>query len=429
LKGLLFTLVAAYGGALVALSRPMIGLLAYTCFAIIRPESMWPWSVPSGNYSRVVALGMLAGWAGAGFGNRELGRARGVVAALAGFMAWSTLMAVPAPNQEVAWKFVGDMFRIILPCLVGITLINSVADLRQLAWTVAVSSGYVAFEFNLSYLQGYNRIREEGFATMDNNSVAIMLVACAGLAFILGLESDRWWRKAVAFVSAALLAHAVLLSNSRGGMLALIVTGVVTLVLIPKSPGRLGIFAIALLVGLRMAGAEVVERFTTIFVGEGQRDFSARSRLDLWADCLDVMKNRPLFGVGPDHWPLVAHEYGWPAGKEAHTLWLQLGAELGLPGLLLLVSYYGLCIARLIPLAAGSRAIADPWLLALARITLASLSGFVVCSQFVSLEKLEVPYLVALIGAGVLKLASTPPDEAESDDRDDDAAPDEARET
>ena len=60
--GLLFTVTLAYGGAVLSLFRPYYGLLVYVCFAIVRPEDMWPWSVQGGNYSRIIALAMMGGW-------------------------------------------------------------------------------------------------------------------------------------------------------------------------------------------------------------------------------------------------------------------------------------------------------------------------------------------------------------------------------
>ena len=62
-----------------------------------------------------------------------------------------------------------------------------------------MSQGYAALEFNLTYLSGYNRLKEEGFGGMDNNGNAIALVSCVGLAFFLCLHSHRWWTKAAAF--------------------------------------------------------------------------------------------------------------------------------------------------------------------------------------------------------------------------------------
>ena len=73
MKGLLLTYALTFGGAVISLYRPFYGLLIYVSFAILRPESLWHWSVPAGNYSRIVAIAVLIGWALKGFGNWRLG--------------------------------------------------------------------------------------------------------------------------------------------------------------------------------------------------------------------------------------------------------------------------------------------------------------------------------------------------------------------
>jgi probable O-glycosylation ligase (exosortase A-associated) len=404
-KGLIFTYVLTYGGAVASLYRPFYGLLVYICFAIVRPEAMWFWAVPAGNYSRIVAIALLVGWTLHGFGNWNLGRARGIVLALIGFWAWTALSAFLAPNSEVAWNFVESHSKIFLPVLVGITTLDSIAKLKQLLWVIVLSQGYVALEMNLAYYSGFNRVQEAGFGGMDNNCVAIAMVAGTGMAFFLGLEVPRWWQKALAWAAGALMAHTVLFSFSRGGMLGLIVTALITFALIPKKPKHYIAFLLAVLLAIRLAGTEVQERFATSFANvEGSLEESAQSRLELWAACWDSMKNAPL-GIGPDHWPLISQEYGFAKGKHGHSLWLQLGAELGFPGLLCLGLFYGLCILRLWPLTRRSELV-DPWLRATARMVIASLIGFMFSAQFVSLPGLELPYYTALVGAGVLRLAS-----------------------
>ena len=47
-----------------------------------------------------------------------------------------------------------------------------------------------------------------------------------------------------------------------------------------------------------------------------------------------------------------------------------------------------------------------PWFGDAARMTIASLCGFGIAAQFVSLEALEIPYYVALLGAGTLAVHS-----------------------
>jgi probable O-glycosylation ligase (exosortase A-associated) len=349
---------------------------------------------------------MLVGWVLNGCGSCQFGRAPAIVLELVSFMVWKVLVSAQAEDQEVAWAAVEALTKIVLPFVVGMTLIDSVRKLKQLAWVILLSQGYVAFEFNLSFLQGSNRITDAQFAGLDNNSIAIALVASTALGFFLGLHSQRWWQKLLAFGLAACSGHAVMFSFSRGGLLALIITGVVSFFVIPKQPKHYAIFLLAVLLGFRLAGHEVRQRFSTVFVSAEERDDSARSRLDLWQNCWDSMVRYPLFGRGPDHWRLIVEEYGWPKGKAAHSLWLQVGAENGFPGMLCVATFYGLCIIRLWPYIRRKK-LSDPWFQDCPRMVCASLIGFAVSAQFVSVWGLELPYYVALVGAGMLKLVST----------------------
>src|SRR5207302_4611141 len=138
---------------------------------------------------------------------------------------------------------------------------------------------------------------------------------------------------------------------------------------------------------------------------------------ELWANCVDSMLKAPFFGIGPFHFPLISHTYGWLGKKEGHTLWLQIGAELGIPGLAFLGSFYLLCQARLWPLAMGKDNNVDPWLQGIARMVIASIGGFIVAAQFISLVGLELPYYVVLLGAGVLRLTSLPPIDQQDDNQ------------
>jgi len=112
-----------YGGAVLSVVDPFYGLLIYLAFAILRPETLWPWSVPQGNYSRIVAIGLLVGWTLRGFGNWKFGAARGFVAILIGYWSCIVISAIGAANQTVAWHYVELHSKILLPVLVGLTLI------------------------------------------------------------------------------------------------------------------------------------------------------------------------------------------------------------------------------------------------------------------------------------------------------------------
>jgi putative inorganic carbon (hco3(-)) transporter len=405
MKGLLFTYILTYGGAVISLFDPYVGLLIYVCFAIIKPESLWYWSVPAGNYSRIVAICLLAGWIIHGFGSWDFGRARAIVLALLFYWLWCFVGISIGSDPARSWRFFEEISKIVLPFLVGITTIGTLDRVKHLAWVIVLSEGYLAWEFNLSYYTGYNRLWEEGFGQMDNNCNAIALVTCFGLALFLGLHTKPWWGKLIALAAAALMGHAIFFSFSRGGMLALIVTLAVAFILIPKTAKHYLVFGLLLILLWRLAGPEIVKRFGTIFADAEHRDDSSESRLELWGACWQLMTERP-FGIGPDHWPLVADQFGFRRGKEAHTVWLQVGAEQGFPGLIVLVSFFALSLVRLWPLTRRENMIGDPWVGHISRMVIAALIGYCVSAQFVSIKGLEHPYYIALLGACVLKLVS-----------------------
>jgi probable O-glycosylation ligase (exosortase A-associated) len=408
MKGLLFTYALTYGGAVASLLNPFYGLLIYICFATLRPELLWHWSVPQGNYSRIIAIALLAGWAMKGFGNWNFHAARPIVFALIAYWCCILISAVFAANQEVAWNYVELHTKILLPVLVGITLIDTVGKLRALAWVLVGSLGFLAFECNLSYLQGGGiyaaQFRDSGMGGMDNNSFCIAMALGAGLSFFLGIAETRWPLKAAAFASAAMMVHVPMFGQSRGGMLSLLVLGIVSFFMLPKRPLNLALYAAGILVALTLAGADVWNRFETVFAEAEDRDTSAQSRLDIWADGWDVMQKYPLTGAGPDHWPLLAESYGWPRGKEMHSIWVNCGAELGFSGLGCLIGLYAVTVLssiRLLRSAATNSAAQHA-----ARMAIAGIAGFAIAGSFVALDALEPPYHTVLLGAAAVKLAS-----------------------
>jgi putative inorganic carbon (hco3(-)) transporter len=403
MKGLIITYLLAIGGAGFSLVQPVIGLQIYALFSTLRPQALFGWAGSMEGLSQLVAIPMLLGWLVRGFGSWKFGRARAIVACLLAYFVWNVVSTLTSANPDAGWPHVIERAKIVLPFMVGVTMFSSMRHARVLAWIIVLANGYVSFELNLRYLSGFNEVATFGFGTMDNNTFAISLVATVGPALFLGLSSPKLWQKALAVVCAALIVHTVLLTFSRGGMFSLVVTGVVCFLIMPKRPIYIGAIVLTALVTLRFTGPELTERFGTIFAATENRDFSAASRLDLWRDCADAMIKRPVTGLGPGNWRLMAPEYGWTEGKEAHSLWFQTGAELGVPGVLFLLLFYVMAAWRGLQLIREGRK-GDPWLLTCGCYTVTSVTGFVVAAQFVSVEGLEVPYFTVLVLAATLRL-------------------------
>lgn len=397
--GLILTLLIAYGGAVASLFRPLVGLFAYTLFSIIRPQLMFGWAGNVGQVSQIVGVALLVGWAVHGGGNWRLGRSGRFVILVSGYLACVALSAVFAERSGVGWAEVIERAKVVLPFIAGLTLLTDRRWLWAYAWLLVLASGYVAFEMHVAYyIDGYNRAQEFGLLG-DNNSFAISMVVAVGPALFLGFATNRLWLRAVAFTCAALIMHATIMTSSRGGLLALIITGVVVVIVMPKRPSYVLAMVLAAALGVRLTGPQIAARFQTIFVDADERDGSAQSRIVMWGYCLELIRQNPLVGIGPRHFPIVADRFGLTRGKSAHSLWLQTGAEIGIPGLAFLIAFFGSAMLAALRLSRSG----DPRSNALGLYVFSGLAGFVVSAQFVSLDGLELPYYVVLVGAGAVR--------------------------
>src|SRR4051812_4305352 len=289
MKGLFFTYAVTFGSAALAPFYPYYAFLAYVAFANLKPEFLWPWSVPQGNYSRIVAVAFLFGWLLNGAGSSRLRPVLPIVAALFCYWAWLFLEATISPAQAEAWYAFEVLSKVFLPLIAGLTLLNSLERLKQLAWVLVLAHGMLAIQFNQQYYTYGIDSDTWMFAGLDNNSIAITMVTAVGLAFFLGLASEAWWQKGVAFALAGLMAHVVLFSMSRGGMLAMCVSGATAFLLLPKRMISYVSLAVAALLVIGLAGENVRNEFLSSFGKEEELDPSAQSRFQLTRDALDCM--------------------------------------------------------------------------------------------------------------------------------------------
>ncbi len=394
MKGLILTYLIAYGGAIAALFNPLIGVCAYVFLSVARPQILYGWAGDLGGLSRIVGVCLAIGWAAKRFGNWNFARARTQVYLLLAYFFWMVLSAAAAPNQDIAWDTVFEQLKFLLPFMVSLTVVRTRKEVLAIAWVIVLSQGLAGFEMNWSYLGGYNRAQAEGLLG-DNNTFAVSLVATVGPAIFIGMASKKLWQKGVAFFCAALILHTILLTYSRGAILSTLFAGVLCVIVMPKKPTYMLVMILGAAIGIRLTGQQVLNRFESSFAAAGDRDYSAESRLQLWQDCITTMGRNPVLGVGPSHWPLVAPQFGWTEGKAAHTFWLQLGAEMGVPGLTFLALFFLTSLWRSWQLA---RRRDDLWLSNIGCYAFTGLGGFIFAAQFVSVSGIEVPYFITIIG-------------------------------
>ncbi len=406
MKGLILTYVVTVLASIGALQRPVIGLYVYVAFAVLRPQFVFGWAGDMQNISLAVGVALLVGWALKGFGSWRVGRGAPVLLMLLVFTAWTLLSASMAEFQDASTAAVIELLKIVLPFCAGVTLLDGERDWRRLMWTIVLAQAYVGFEMNLNYVRGFNQAAE-GFGGMDNNCFGVALVTIFGCAIALVLTSRRWYGRALAAVAAALILHTTLLTFSRGAMVGMVAVGAAAFLALPKRPTYIAVMLVAALLAVRLTGPQLLARYGTVLASDQERDGSAQSRLDLWRDTVKVIQMQPMLGVGPANWRHIAYRFGWPAGKSAHSVWMESAAEIGVPGTLALLAFFVVAIVRLWPLARQRITDANRAQVGAAMGVMLGSIGFIVSGQFVSVVGLEAPYYVVLVGVALLRQLST----------------------
>ncbi len=183
--------------------------------------------------------------------------------------------------------------------------------------------------------------------TMPNENVAAsyMLIGLLGMLAYVFFNSESTRReKVIGIIGALVLTGALLLSHSRGGLIALLVALGVLIRLKYRKWGIIAVFLAALGI-LALLPLSLFDAIFKINVPESYR------RIYIWQSAWEIIKNRPWFGWGMGNFGLAFPRYNFPSldtvlhfgrvTRFAHNEFLQVAAEMGLPALGLYVGIIG----------------------------------------------------------------------------------------
>jgi len=188
----------------------------------------------------------------------------------------------------------------------------------------------------------------------DPNYEALSLVMTVPLAIWLIRYEQRDLWKWVGRICSPILAFAVFVSQSRGGLLALIVMAALAW-LNSQHKTRLAVgSAVALALMLAIGPGQMIKRLQQIQIGgqaQSGAEISTRARIELARAGLRMMEHHPVFGVGLGQFqsfefhynPLLIRLEGHP--HIAHDTYVQLGAEGGIPTLALYLAILAVTLA------------------------------------------------------------------------------------
>jgi len=331
---------------------------------------------------------------------------------LIGLVLWGALSVPVALNQGLAFYSWTDFARTMIMCFVVAASVRHPRDIERFFLVYfGVTVAYVAVVLSRFHLGGDNW-RLGDLYTYDANDLATLITTAMpfGLYFVIGQRRLVW--RLLAVGGLIVLAVGLIRSGSRGGFLAFLAVAAFVLVGMTTIPARsrIGGLVVILVVLLGTASNTYWTQMQTIIhYNQDYNMTSETGRVRIWKRGIGYMEDHPLFGVGMRNFQVAEgtisprarlRERGigvwWGA---AHNTYVQVGAELGFPGLLL---YLGAIGTAFLSLRRGTR---RGEVSRLGQSLMAALVGFAVGSFFLSLAYADMLYVLIALAMGLVKSA------------------------
>lgn len=414
-KQTIFMIVVTAGAVIGSLTwGPVVGIVVYYAYAVLRPQHMWQYSLPQGlQWSLYVGLAAIAA---AGVNRLRLigyptsGPTAGARVplwnpihwAMVAFALWMTVCYAKAENPDRAWLTFDIYLKTAIMFVVASLTVYRLSQLWGMLLVLVAMDLYVAYEANFQYfVWKWNQIHTNGFGGLDNNGAALMLAMAIPLCFFLWEGTRGWWRWGF-LLAVPVFAHAVQLTFSRGAMLSTLLTLPVVF-LFSRHKKWLMVFAVlgAAFV-FATSGQELKERFFSI--KQHELDGSAEMRKRAWAAASRIATERPFFGCGLRCSAPHLEAYGATEGMTViHSQYLQLAADTGWVGLGFYLALYGSAVFFGFRLWWRTRKWPPYPEVVQARAMAAGVTSALVLygigAVFLSLETFELPYVLFLLVA------------------------------
>ncbi|MGH9891843.1 MAG: putative O-glycosylation ligase, exosortase A system-associated, partial [bacterium] len=319
--------------------------------------------------------------------------------------AWFLVTTMFAFYPDAAWEQFSKVSKVLLGTFVSILLLQEEKKCKALIWVIALSVGFFGFKGGIwAILTGGGNMvlgPPESFIA-GNTEIGLALNMVIPLLVFLRRRATKVWLRQLLLAITCLSVPASLMTYSRGALLGL---AVVLPLLFLKSRAKLillPILIVGALVGPSLMPAKWTQRMGTIETY--QDDASANQRLNSWWLAFQIAKDSPVLGGGFRTFSTEIYETYMPGyvyadrQHDAHSIFLQVLAEHGYPGLALFV---GLIVSTLVSLRGLILSTRDrpdqQWITDCARMLEVSLAAYLVSGVFLSMSYFDLFYhLVAI---------------------------------
>jgi O-antigen ligase len=246
--------------------------------------------------------------------------------------------------------------------LVGV-LAASIRDRRDVDRLVRMlvlgGAGYVTAGLVLAVPEMGRLAGTGGMGSYDPNDLGLVTVATIPMCIYMMRRGAPGGDRILGMVSAALLLVAAVKTGSRGGFLALAAVALYGLLGLRavRLSRRLTVLFVASAAIALVGGAAYRDRIGTLLAPHEDYNWSGHAesgRMEIWRRGLGYIAQRPLLGVGLNAFfiaegnsPEAARRRAQGAGfkwSAAHNSYIQIGAELGVFGLVSFIALLGLAV-------------------------------------------------------------------------------------
>ena len=243
-------------------------------------------------------------------------------------------------------------------------------------------------------------------------NIAINLPLCMAFFFAArgGFRKILW-----AFALLCML-YAVVATYSRSGMIATIITVLFCMWEFGIKGRRIALLLSAGVIGVISLGVVLVTpkylsrmsslvRTEPVEYGslEARAEASVQERSELLKESVSIMLHRPIFGIGPGNFPVYTQEW-----RVAHNTYTELGAEGGVPALVLFVVLLIMSLKKIRKVKSLPGYAADENIRLWTSALWAAMAGYMAGAAFASTEYNLFPYFVVGYICALYRIASDP---------------------
>jgi len=289
--------------------------------------------------------------------------------------------------------------------LIIVLLVTDIKRFRWVLWAGMISVFIVSLKSVLSYASFHQAIRMQG-DSYGPNYFAIELLPFLGIAFYSIITEKNKLLKLLSLVIAVTICFALAATVSRGGFVGL--AGMLLIAVFQakkKIKAFLGL-ALLLVVLVHIMPPQLWQRFTKTQevvenINKASSVNSSKRRYLLAEAAWKMFLAHPVFGVGVGnyYWECRKYVAGIYAGR-AHTMYLEIMAELGIVGIFLFMGILFYTFKSLSRIAKS-----NSYLSGYARGLYIGLSGFLIAAIFLHAQQEKVLWFVIFMALALEGIA------------------------